>query len=243
MMRPLMGRLMLLIGVPLLAGCFPTFAPPIRGLHAGMPGRLGAGQLEAGISAGGLAVPEVGGPHLAFGLRDWLGVEAGANYNLAAGWNWLTGWGGVRLTRQGPTRSTVRLIGDLELGAGAGVGGRVYDSCANFNDRSGRTIPTCHAMEWTRVPAYGIYEGFGLGLQWTWLGVFVRGRLDASASGVAPTTLWPTAMLGVEVRPRRWFSFGVGGGYAGYWNQPDRLVSLWFFQAQLAATFDVAGTD
>ena len=44
-----------------VTACNPAFGPPIRGLHAGMPGRLGAGQLEVGGSAGGLTLPTVGG--------------------------------------------------------------------------------------------------------------------------------------------------------------------------------------
>lgn len=205
------------------SGCAPSFAPPIRGLHSGMPGRLGAGQLEVGGTVGGLTVPSVGSPHVGFGIREGLSIQAGANLAVLeeAGPNWATGWAGVLLTRTLKRSGALRLIGDIELGAGGGVGGRIG------ND------------EWTSLTALGIYEGLGLGLQWKWFGVYVRGRLDATGGDRLPTTLWPTLMLGVEARPLRWLSFGVGGGYAGYWNKNDRLVSLWFYQAQLALIFDV----
>ena len=71
------------------------------------------------------------------------------------------------------------------------------------------------------------------------MGLFLRGRLDAAGGDRVPTTLWPTLMVEVEVRPVRWLTFGVGGGYAGYWNTRDRMVSFWFYQAQLALIFDV----
>ena len=220
--RNLLPLLLLIVGA-----CSPAYAPPIRGLHSGMPGRLAAGQLELGGTAGGYILPTAGGPHLAFGFTDSLLVEAGANLNLVEGVtsNWATGWAGVRLTREKPLGHGLRLVGDLELGAGAGVGGRI----------------NADAAEWTKLGAVGIYEGFGVGVQWRALGLYARGRLDAAASSRAPTTLWPTAMLGLEVRPTRWLAIGAGGGYAGYWNDRDHLVSAWFYEAQVALIFDVMG--
>ena len=210
-----------------LAACNPSYAPPIRGLHSGMPGRLAAGQLEVGGTAGGYFLPTTGGPHVAFGLSDRLLIEGGANLNLIeyATSNWATGWAGVRLTHGKPLSHGLRLVGDLELGTGAGLGGR------NYGD----------TVDWTRLVAYGIYEGFGVGLQWRGIGVYARARLDAAAGDRAPTTLWQTAMVGLEVRPVGWLSIGAGGGYAGYWNERDRLVSAWFYEAQVVLIFDLMG--
>lgn len=209
-----------------LAGCSPIYAPPIRGLHAGMPGRVSAGQLELGATWGGVTVPTMGGPHVSYGLSDALLIEGGVNLNVLEQpvAPWATGWAGVRATRRLSTGRGIQLIADAELGTGAGLGGRSRE-----------------ASDWTDLVAYGIYEGFGLGAQWKWLGIYVRGRLDAAASTSAPTTLWPTAMAGLELRPSRRFSFGVGGGYAGYWNTSDRLMNGWFYQAQLAIDFDLFG--
>ena len=190
-----------------------------------MPGRLAGGQLEVSGAVGGLTAPTVGGVHVGYALNEQVQLEAGTNLSLlASSPNWATGWAGVRLTRQSPSRHGLRLVADVELGAGAGVGGASADRSDDH---------------WTRMPAAGIYEGFGLGAHWRWLGFFVRGRLDAAAGEGVPTTLWPTLMAGLEVRPLRWFSIGAGGGYLGHWTRPTGLVSLWFYQAQLTLLFDL----
>ena len=208
------------------AGCSLAFSPPIRALHAGMPGRLGQGELELGGAAGGLTVPTIGVPHVGVGISDGLALEAGANLALLdqAGPNWALGWAGARLTRTLGSARGFRLIGDVELGAGTGAG-RAYQN------RDAR---------WNQFLTLGIYEGAGLGLQWRGLGLYARGRLDASAGSGDPTTLWPTAMLGLEVRPVRWLSIGAGGGWAAYWNNQNGLVSFWFYQAQVALILDWA---
>lgn len=223
-----MGRA--LAGVVLwgLLGC--GYSPPIRGLHPGMPGRLTRGQLEVGgeIGGGGLGsgatAPTTGGPHLAYGLRDDLVIEGGANLNFFEG-AWATAYGGVRLSRSKPLPQELELVGDLELGAGLGLGGRL----SGWRD-----------AQWTRRQAYGFYQGFGVGLRWRWLGGYLRGRLDESANTQAPSTLWPTAMLGLEARAGRHVVFGAGAGLGGFWNRNHGLVGLWFYEAQVAFLFDVA---
>ena len=62
------------------------------------------------------------------------------------------------------------------------------------------------------------------------------GRLDASAGTQLPTTLWPTAILGLDVRPCRGFSFGIGGGYAGYSNELDQLGISGFTRRRLRSS-------
>ena len=217
-----MGRPSVVLSLLVVTGCSPLYAPPIRGLHAGMPGRLRGGQLEAGLTVGGLVVPTMGGPHVGYGVSDSVTAEGGVNLNTVNFWlaQWATGWAGIRFTHR-LSLSRIRIIGDAELGAGAGAGG----TSGNFS-------------RWNELRAYGIYEGVGLGLQWRWLGIYLRARLDAAASSAAPTTLWPSAMLGVELRPGRRFSVGLGGGYGGYWNT-SQFWSGWFYQAQVAFIFDL----
>lgn len=216
-----------------LGGCNLAFTPPIRGLHAGMPGRLAAGQLEVGGEAGGYQLgsstalaPTLGGPHLSYGLTDRLAIEAGANLDVLvlSYFGWATGWAGVRLTQRTRLSQRAWLIGDVELGGGGGVGGSAGGT------PSGQLL------------AAGLYEGVGLGVQWRGLGVYLRGRLDASGGDQAPTTLWPSALLGGEVRPVSWLAIGAGGGCAAYWNKHDGLVSGWFYQTQLTLIFDILGS-
>ena len=217
-----MGRVGIgLVWVGAMMGCYPTYAPPIRGLHAGMPDRVARGQLEVGGTVGGFSLPTTGGPHVGYGLSASLVIEGGANLNFVEG-HWATAWGGVRLVRSKELGREVRLVGDLELGAGLGAGG-----VARNDD-----------TPWTRRFAYGMYEGLGVGLRWRWLGAFLRARLDSVATSSGASTLWPSAMLGLEARAGH-LLFSVGGGRWAYWNEVDGLVGSWFYQAQVALLFDL----
>lgn len=215
---------LVLLGV---LGC--AYTPPIRGLHAGMPDRVGRGQLEVGGTAGGFSTgntvtaPTTGGPHVAYGLNDTVVLEAGANLNFVDAL-WATTWAGVRLVRAVRLVGEVRLVGDLELGAGLGLGGRLKHESA--------------PPRWAERPNWGLYEGLGVGLRWRWLGAFLRGRLDASAGNDAPSTLWPSAVLGVEARAGP-VVFALASGAGGWWNPEMSFVGFWFYQAQVALVFDV----
>ena len=213
------------------SGC--VYSPPIRGLHAGMPDRVGRAQLEVGGTVGGWSAgigfyvtpPTTGGPHVAYGLSDTLVLEAGANLNFVEGL-WATTWAGVRMVRSKDLGDEVHLVGDLEVGGGIGLGGRT-----GFSQ---------HEREpWTSHAAYGLYEGAGVGLRWRWLGGFLRGRLDASANSAAPATLWPTVMLGLEAKPGNHVVFAMGTGWGGFWQPAKGFVGLWFYQAQVAFLFDL----
>lgn len=225
-----MGRA--LLGVVLLGTVGCTYSPPIRGLHPGMPGRLARGQLEVGGVAGGVGIvggssgtaPTTGGPHLAYGLSDGLVVEGGANLNFFEG-GWATAYAGVRLSRSRPLPDELTLVGELELGAGLGLGGHRYPP---------------PSTRWTQWQAWGLYEGLAVGLRWRWLGGYLRGRLDASASNDWVASLWPSAMVGLEARAGAHVVFGAGAGLVGEWTQGHGLVGIWFYQAQVAFLFDLA---
>lgn len=219
----------------LLAATGCTYAPPIRGLHAGMPDRIGRGQLEVGGAAGGfstgtsLSAPTTGGPHVAYGLSDSLVVEGGANLNFVEGL-WATTWLGVRLVRSKELGQEIRAVGDLEFGGGFGLGGRVF--------RGEATPP----QGLTSHFAGGFYQGLGVGLRWRWLGAFLRARLDASGGSATPGTLWPSLGLGVEARAGQHVVFGLGGGAFTFWNEGSRFVGPWFFyQATVALVFGPRG--
>lgn len=222
----------------LLAATGCIYAPPIRGLHAGMPDRIGRGQLELGGTAGGfstgngwLSAPTTGGPHVAYGWSDTVVLEAGANLNFIEGL-WATTWAGVRLLRSKDLSSGVRVVGDLELGAGFGLGGHVYEGGPPPAPAAARPAP------WTSRWAGGFYEGLGIGLRWRWLGTFLRVRLDTNGSTAAPSTLWPSVGLGLEARAGRHLVFGLGGGAFTFWNENHRHVGPWFFyQATVALVF------
>lgn len=193
-----------------------------------MPGRLVKGQLEVGgaLGGGGLAQPTpptTGGPHVAYGLSDSLVIEGGANLNFFE-LDWATLYGGVRLSRSKRLPEELRLVGDLEVGAGLGLGGHLSQSS---NDN------------WVGRQAYGLYVGFGGGVRWRWLGGYVRGRLDASANTSTPSSLWPTVMAGVEARAGDHVVFGAGAGLGALWSENQAPLGFWFYQAQVALLFDL----
>lgn len=227
-----------LVSLVLLGAVGCTYAPPIRGLHGGMPDRVARGQFELGGAAGGFSVgsglsaPTTGGPHVAYGLRDTMVLEGGANLNLVEG-AWATTWAGVRLVRSKALGQEVHLVGDLELGAGVGLGGAVLGTP---QPRTGAPKPA----PWTSRYVAGFYEGLGVGLRWRWLGAFLRGRLDASASTAAPSTLWPSLVLGFEARAGAHVILALAGGTFTYWHEGLVLLGPWFFyQAQVTFLFDL----
>jgi hypothetical protein len=218
-----------LVAVMLLSAVGCGFSPPIRGLHPGMPGRLVKGQLEVGgeIGGGGLSQPTpptTGGPHVAYGLSDSLVIEGGANLNFFE-LDWATLYGGVRLSRSKPMPEELQLVGELEVGAGLGLGG-------HLSQRSN--------TDWAARQAYGLYVGLGAGVRWRWLGGYVRGRLDASANTSAPSSLWPTVMAGVEARAGDHVVFGAGAGLGALWSEKQDVLGFWFYQAQVALLFDLS---
>lgn len=204
-----------------------AFTPPVRGLHAGMPDRVGAGQLEVGgalgaglFGAGAEAWPSAGVVHVAYGVSARLLVEGGANVEA----HWATGWAGVRVRRSWAFPDDVSLSADAELGAGAGAGGS--------RDR----LPP---MRWV-APVAGVYEGFGVGVRKGWLGAFARVRFDASSGPGVPATMWPSFAVGLEARLAGRVVLGVSSGAAAMWNPSLAApAGFWFYQGHAGVLFDV----
>jgi hypothetical protein len=218
-----------------LAGCNATYAPPIRAFQYGAPARLTEGRVEIGGTAGGLAVPNIGGPHLAIGIRDWVAIEAGGNLQLLGNANdrWAMGFIGPRFSWAPNRKAPVHFIGDLELGVGAGVGGEL-----NGSARPGsKECPPCDDLNWSDRIAWGGYQGIGLGLQINWFSIYGRVRFEESTATNIPTTIWPSASLGLEANILSRAAITVGGGYIGYANGNDH-ENGWFWQLGVSVFFD-----
>jgi len=222
------------VGAWVLAGCSPTFAPPIRAFQYGAPARLEQGRVEVGGTAGGLGIPDVGGPHLAAGIRDWIAIEAGANLHLDVPDRdkWALGFLGLRLSYAPHREELVHWIADFEAGAGAGVGGY-----REGNDAPGKDCTDCDGLDATQRTAYGAYQGFGGGLRIHWFSIYGRLRLEESTATHVPTTLWPSASLGLEADLFRRVALGVAGGYLGYTNSRD-TENGWFWQIGVSVFFE-----
>jgi len=218
--------------VLVLGGCNATYAPPIRGFQYGAPARLTEGRVEIGGTAGGLVVPDVGGPHVAVGLRDWVALEAGGNFLLLGGGQWAMGFAGPRFSFAPHRYRPVHLIADLELGLGAGVGGILQGG-----DAPSDQCPQCDERKWTDRVAWGGYQGFGLGAQIHWFSIYMRAHLEESTATNIPTTLWPSVSVGLEANIKKRAAITIGGGYLGYTNTQDH-ANAWFYQIGVTVFVD-----
>lgn len=222
------------VGALVLAGCNPSFAPPIRAFSYGAPARLEQGRVEVGGTAGGLMLPTVGGPHLAYGITDFVAVEAGGNFDLFDGdrYKWALGFAGLRLSTAPHREQPVHWIGDLEVGAGAGVGGM-----REGNDPPSKNCTDCDGLSATDRIAYGAYQGLGGGIRAHWFSIYARVRLEESTATHVPVTLWPSVSLGLEADIKHRAAIGVSGGYMGYTNSRDS-ENFWFWQVGVSVFFD-----
>jgi hypothetical protein len=230
-------RLAILIpvgAVVVAAGCDPTYAPPIRAVQYGAPARLTEGRVEIGAAAGGLAVPQVVGPHVAVGVRDWLAIEAGANALVPPDrrHGWAMGFVGPRFSMARHRERRIHFIGDLELGAGAGVGGVLHG-----NDGPTRDCAVCDGRSAFDRVAGGGYAGAGVGAQIAWFSIYGRTRFEVSAATNVPVTVWPSVSIGLEANLRKHAALTVGGGYLGYANAVES-AHAWFYQIGVTLFFD-----
>lgn len=194
-----------LLGV-LAATCNPVFAPPLRSLDYGAPGRLAAGEGEVGtgvtlfVTHGLLAAFPVGDEASVEAAFDWVPLALGDRRDAWAMGSLGGRWRVVSL----PDREAGGWAVDLEAGAGAGVGG------ADRSDRS-----------WWDIPAGGVYFGVGGGYHLgAHVALYSRGRFQAVGARGIPTTVWWSGKLGSEFTIGPIFiTLGLGG--AGYANADD----------------------
>ncbi len=139
------------------------------------------------------------------------------------------GGAGVRYTL-----ASGRVGMDTEFGFGAGAGGA---RCGNESDSSrpcsssqrdpgtpGASTPPFYPdglSAWDRV-AFGGYGGFGVGLRpWSWVEVYIRGRLQLSVATGVPITLWGTGLGGVQFKIGP-LDLGAALGWSCYFNERDQ---------------------
>lgn len=180
--------------VCLLAGCAPTYAPPVRAIHGGAPRpALESFQIDAADADG--VVPGVAARiPLAGHLAAELGGDVAADFapDLAA--SWKMGHAGLRATTGlGDAGDPRRLAADLELGGGVGSGGA-------FAVAGDDTSTTSNALAW------GGYLGAGVGGHGQLLGLYARTLVELAASrdDAIPLTRWGSLVGGIQM--------GSGGG-------------------------------
>jgi hypothetical protein len=223
-------KILLSVSITLLfAGCNPTYAPAIRAAHYGAPGHLDQGQVELGATAGGVALPLTGGPNIAIGLRDWATIEFGGN--LSTEGQWAMGYVGSRFSASEHRDRPYHLLFDAEAGVGGGGGG----DCHTRDSKTQESRP-CDQLGLGRL-AFGGYQGFGFGYQFNWFSLYGRMRLEESKATNVPTTIWPSAMLGMEFNIKRRAAINLGGGFMAYHNDAQDQVG-WFYQVGVSFFFD-----
>lgn len=189
-------------------GCSPTYAPPVRSPEFGAPGRTAEGDVAVAGAMVGLhaPAPTMGGPMVAYGVRDAWAVEGGADFAGA----WRVGWAGVRYTHAPRRHSKHHLAVDINTAGGAGVGGQLR---GNGSDGDGRSA-------FDRTAGGGLL-GVGVGGHFSFFSIFARGRGQVSAATGVPVTGWWTAAGGVQFRIAETVDLYAQSGPSGYVNRVE----------------------
>lgn len=188
-------------------GCASTYAPPMRTPTSGAPGRLGKSEAEIGLGLGSytpgggvLVAPPFLGPELAFGLADWISVEANGEWRDDRS---LVGVGGVRFTPSSFLKPGNRFAMDLAVGAGAGMGGIICEDAGTLSDSELRCDGGVErdGRDWTARTVVGGYLDMGFG----WIvkqrsrsrtALFLRPRVEYSTATGLPDTIWVLTTFG-----------------------------------------------
>lgn len=222
-----MHRIARFVTLAAAPACAPTFAPPLRTQMGGAPGRVAQGDVEVAGATTGRNAPAYGGPTLAIGVSPRVAIEGGGEFAAAADGNsgWALGFAGTRITGRIPARRRLTLVGDNELGIGAGVGGRNCEPAEGCDsDR-----------RWYQRSAGGAYAGFGGALRWRVPALYTRIRAQVMAAQNIPVTAWTTWSTGLELRFVERVSVWAGVGLWNYHNRVDGFTGG-FYELGLAVT-------
>lgn len=223
----------------LCAGCYQTYAPPVRTGHMGAPPRSHAGRMEIG---GSFSSPLVGEGSLGYSVADSVQVEVGGG----GGSKFALGFAGLRVEpfNRPFAGKQVKLTFDLEGGGGAGVGG---EHCWKVTDAEGNDSEECDGVGWRDRAAGGGYLGLGVGLNVAWFDLFVRERVQITAAQDVPPTLWSTSVLGAQATIVGHVKLYIAGGYWLYDNLRNTPGAanddgFWLAELGLSVQFDTVPT-
>ncbi|MDD5308613.1 MAG: hypothetical protein PHU25_14945 [Deltaproteobacteria bacterium] len=199
-----------------------TFAPPIRSVHGGAPGRVSAREVEVGAAANlypgvrwerETSTPWLS-PALSYGIVDTIAIEAAADVTTF----WRMGSLGLRLTPLQKKDKLRRFSYDFEIGGGAGVGGALYCEDDTNDCKGNYKEDKRDSME--RIAAGG-YAGVGFGYRWSWFGVFLRGQYQLTGATNVPLTQWLSFAAGPQFTIFDGVYIYAAGGMWGWVNQMD----------------------
>lgn len=223
-----MLRITGLLVLALLPGCV-AYAPPVRSLNYGAPGRLRQGDLEISGGIAGTGGVVAGGGWLAYGVRDWASVELGFD---ALRHGWAMGFLGGRFTHAPKRERTLHGALDGEVGVGMGAGGE--NSCS-FDDKH------CDRRRWDKHAAFGGYLGVGAAYHFSFFALYARGRAQQTFSDGLPPTLWGTLHGGLQFRIARTVDLFGGAGLLGFFTAERQNLVSGSYDAGISVHFDVRG--
>ncbi len=197
----------------MVAACNPTFAPPVRSVQYGAPGRLSDNQGEVTAA---ITTESSGGASLSLPVAPDTHIELSGDFSQY----WTMASMGLRFTH--PTVGN-GLVRDLEVGIGGGVGGEL---CGNTSTRPPTTVP-CQSL-WdgytsSQRAAAGAYLGGGIGRRWGIFTLFGRARVQGSTATDVPATFWWSTMGGGELRLGP-INLYLALGLAGYIDSADNAA-------------------
>ena len=232
-------RFLLLFGAFAQLGCFLSYAPPLRGTHAGAPGHLGAGEAELAFATAGVGTDSAATPPLVFvpsigaSVSSHVALEAGAN--LSSEEEWTMFFVGPRFTFWPRPGTKHGIAVDLEFGGGLGRGGHqvCYDLVHHLPHGP------CDGLAPADRDAFGGYAGAGVAWHYHLLSVYARARVEATSATHIATTFWPSVIAGVELDLWHHLQLGAAGGYVGVINGGQHADG-WMYQFQLSVPFRLA---
>ena len=171
----------------------------------GAPGRVREQEMEIGGAAGGTAsAPVGGGPQLAYGIRNWVALEAGGEIIPGTG---ALGWLGPRFTVDPWHEARFRPVVDFEIQGGAGVGGE--------------TRREDDDVSWIERPAGGGAVGVGFAYHLGRFAPYTRARVSVTDASGIPVTAWTILTAGAQWRFANTFDLFADVGYVRFDNVTD----------------------
>jgi hypothetical protein len=187
------------------AGCYPTYAPPVRFFTPGSPRVIRPFEYEARYAT-------LGYPNhlsLSLGLDGDASVDLGLEFLVVS----AMAFSGLRIAL--PIQPF--LVADLELGGGIGLGGA---KCGNQDDEMTQSCQWDRREDFDRL-AGGVYAGGGIRLGKDEFSFFLRTRAQLTDATGVPMTFWFLGVAGFQVTLWSRISIHAGLGYGRYSNSVE----------------------
>ncbi|MCP4679900.1 MAG: hypothetical protein GY854_31285 [Deltaproteobacteria bacterium] len=230
----------------LLAMACHVYSPPIRIANNSAPGKLESGNLEIGAAVSKILENVTPGIHVGGGyaINDKVAIEAGTDTIIN---NSVIGYAGARITPKpiSEQKRRVKLLFDIVLGGGLGVGGRHEYPDTDLDDDGESFVDDGWSgdndgIHWSDRLAGGAYLSSGIGFNVAWFDLFARFGFQVSKAYNIPTTLIYSCLVAPQFNLFDIFLLYFGPGAFGYKNELDS--NRWFYlEGGIGFVFDLSG--